>query len=164
MGVIFAKRAAGSILNRGTSAIRIKPDAVSEATKALTKDDIRKLIGSGSIYAIKEKHNVSRRAKLNKKARSEGRRRGIGRRRGTDKARAGTGVWEKKVRSQRRLIKELKLMKKIDTKTFNDFYKHIKGNEYATKATVILHLREQGIVITDEELKSIKEKAAQEYR
>ena len=87
----------------------------------------------------------------------------MGRRRGSNKARVGR-VWEKKVRSQRRLLKELKLMKKIDTKIFNDFYRHIKGNEYATKATLLLHLREQGVNITDEEVKAINEKAGKEYR
>jgi len=164
MGIEFAKRAAAGILDRGESAIRIKPDAVTDASKAITKDDIRRLVKEGKIYAIKEKHNRSRKRKMLKQARKEGRRRGIGRRRGTDKARQGTGVWEKKARSQRRLLRELKAMKKIDTVMFNDFYKHIKGNEYATKAAMLLHLREQGIKITDDEIKAIREKARDEYR
>lgn len=163
MGVRFAKRAAGEMLGRGESSVRIKPDAVNDAAKALTKDDIRKLIEKGSIYAVKEKHNRSRKRAMLKQARKEGRRRGIGRRRGTDKARSGTGVWEKKARSQRRLLKELKLMKKIDTKTFNDFYRRIKGNEYATKAAMLLHLREQGVGITDDEVKAINERVAKDY-
>ncbi len=163
MSVRFAKRIAGSVLDRGLNAVRIKPESVAEAAKALTKDDIRKLIEKGAIYAIPAKHNASRRSKLLKQARSEGRRRGPGRRRGTFKARTGR-TWEKKVRSQRRLLKELKLMKKIDTKTFNDFYSHIKGSQYATKATVILHLREQGVKITDEEIKQINDKVAAEYK
>ena len=164
MGMIFAKRAAAGILGRGESSIRIKPDAVEDASKALTKDDIRRLIEKGGIYAIKEKHNKSRKRAMLRQARKEGRRRGIGRRRGTDKARTGRQVWEKKVRSQRRLLKELKLMKKIDTKTFNAFYARVKGNEYANKATMLLHLREQGVSITEAESKAIKEKAASEYK
>ncbi len=163
MGMRFAKRAAGSIMKRGISSIRIKPASAAEVGKALTKDDIRKLIGSGGIYATEKKHNASRRSKLLKQAREEGRRRGVGRRRGSNKARIGR-VWEKKVRSQRRLLKELKAMKKIDTKMFNDFYKHIKGNEYATKATMLLHLRDQGISITDEDVKALNEKASNEYK
>ncbi len=164
MSIQFAKRAAAQILKRGRSAIRILPGNVSDAEKALTKDDIRRLIEKGSIYAVKEKHNASARSKMLKKARESGRRRGIGRRRGTDKARVGSGVWEKKVRSQRRLLKELKLMKKVDNKTFNEFYKHVKGNQYATKANLLLQLREHGVSITEEEVKAINNKVSLEYK
>ena len=163
MSIQFAKRAAAHILKRGKTAIRILPGSVSDAEKALTKDDIRRLIEKGGMYAIKEKHNASSRSKKLKKARASGRRRGIGRRRGTDKTRIGR-TWEKKVRSQRRLLKELKLMKKIDTKTFNEFYGHVKGNVYATKANLLLQLREQGMNITEEEVKAINDKVSQEYK
>lgn len=163
MSIHFAKRAAAGILKRGKSAIRILPGSVSDAEKALTKDDIRRLIEKGGIYAIKEKHNASSRSKVLKKARAAGRRRGIGRRRGTDKARQGR-LWEKKVRSQRRLLKELKLSNKIGTEIFNQFYKHVKGNQYATKANLLLQLREHGVNITEEEVKAINDKVSQEYK
>jgi large subunit ribosomal protein L19e len=163
MSIKFAKRAASSLLNRGYNSIRIKHESMKEASDALTKEDIRKLISSGVIYATKAKHNLSLKSKMLKKARAEGRRRGAGRRRGTANARSGR-KWEKKVRSQRMLIKELKSMKKIDTKVFNEFYSHIKGNEYATKATVLLHLREQGITVTDDDINKINEKARSRYK
>lgn len=163
MGMNFAKRAAASILQRGQSAIRVKPESALDAAKALTKEDIRKLIQSGSIYAIKAKHNKSEGARLLKKARSEGRSRGPGSRRGTRKRRIGR-VWEKKVRSQRRMLKELKAMDKIDKKTFTLFYRQIKGNQYATKANLLLQLREGGAKITDEDVQKINEKVRSEYK
>lgn len=162
MGVAFAKRAAAQILNRGKTAIRIMPGSVADAEKALTRDDVRKLIEKGSIYATKEKHNASSRSKMLKLARQEGRRRGPGRRRGTANARSGR-TWEKKIRSQRRLLSELREMGKIDSKTFQSFYRHTKGNEYATKANMILHLREIGIEVTDDEIKAINGKIRKEY-
>ena len=55
-------------------------------------------------------------------------------------------------------------MKKIDTKTFNQFYGHVKGNVYATKANLLLQLREQGINITEQEVKAINDKVSQEYK
>lgn len=162
MSTTFAKRAASYILNRGESSIRIKPEAMDDASKALTKDDIRRLIKDGKIFATDEKHNKSTRSKRLRQARAEGRSRGTGRRRGTRKTRVGR-TWEKKVRSQRFLLKELKSMKKIDTHIFNEYYRRIKGNEYANKGTILLHMREQGIKISDDEIKQINDKAKKQY-
>mgnify|MGYP001626234827 CR=1 FL=1 len=83
--------------------------------------------------------------------------------RGTAKARAGR-VWEKKVRSQRLLLKKLKEMKKIDTKTFNRFYALIKGNAFPDKRSLLLHLDEEGIKVNDEELKQINDYIKSQYR
>jgi len=107
----------------------------------LTKDDVRKLIQNGSIYAVKAKHNLSLNSKILKKKREEGRRRGFGRRKGTRKARGGIS-WEKKVRSQRAVLKELKKMGKIDSSNFKKFYLLIKGNAFPDKASLLLHLKE----------------------
>ncbi len=162
MSIRFAKRAGAYVLDRGESAVRIRPDALQDAAKALTKEDIRRLVKEGKIYAIKEKHNKSSRSKKLRVARSEGRSRGPGRRRGTRHARTGR-LWEKKIRSQRRLLKELKSMKKINTTVFHDYYRHIKGNQYANKAQMLLHMREQGIQVSEEELKQINERIRKDY-
>ncbi|MCL4375807.1 hypothetical protein M1394_03340 [Candidatus Marsarchaeota archaeon] len=87
MSIKFAKRAAGQILNRGESSIRINQNSLQDAAKAITKEDVRALISNGGIYAIPAKHNVSMNSKTLRKKRSEGRRRGKGRRRGTSNAR-----------------------------------------------------------------------------
>ena len=163
MGIRFAKRAAAEILGRGVSAIRIRHESASDAAKALTREDIRRMIKDGSIFAIKAKHNLSENSKFLKKARAEGRSRGTGRRRGTSKARSRR-LWAKKVRSQRRLLKELKKMKKVDNAIFTAFYRQIKGGQYATKANLVLQLRERGVGITDDELKAINDKISAEYK
>ncbi len=163
MSIKFAKRAAGQILGRGTTAIRIKKESFTDVSNALTKEDIRKFIASGAIYALKEKHNLSMRSKKLKKLRSEGRRRGVGRRRGTRKARAGR-KWEKKVRSQRVLLNEVRKLGVIDSKNYNMFYMHVKGNAYATKATLLSHMKEAGIKLGDEDIKKINEAIALRYR
>ncbi len=162
MSMKFARRAAAEILNRGESSIRFNKNALEEIKKALTKDDIRRLIQNGSIFAVKPKHNLSLNSKLLKKKREEGRRRGFGRRKGTRKARGGI-TWEKKVRSQRALLKELKKMGKIDNASFKKFYMLIKGNAFPDKASLLLHLRDEGISISDEEKKKIDEALKMRY-
>ncbi len=163
MTIKFTKRAAAEIMGRGLSAIRVKPLSTDEATKAITRDDVRRLIGTGAVYAIPAKHNASTNSKILRRKRSEGRRRGIGMRRGTLKARQGR-VWEKKVRSQRKFIKQLKLMKIIDNRQFNELYGHVKGNMYANKQSLIIHLSDQGIKITEQQMKQINEEIRKQYQ
>ncbi|MGC9156978.1 MAG: 50S ribosomal protein L19e [Candidatus Micrarchaeia archaeon] len=163
MTIKFVKRVASEMLGRGVRAIRIKDSALEEAKKALTKDDVRKLIKEGGVYAEPEKHNLSLHGKLLKVKREKGRKRGYGKRRGTAKARAGR-VWEKKVRSQRLLLKKLKAMKKLDNKTFNKFYALVKGNAFPDKRSLLLHLDEQGVKVSEDELKQINEYIKAQYR
>ncbi|MGC9037214.1 MAG: 50S ribosomal protein L19e [Candidatus Micrarchaeia archaeon] len=163
MTIKFVKRVASEMLGRGVRAIRIKDSALEEAKKALTKDDVRKLIKEGGVYAEPEKHNLSLHGKLLKVKREKGRKRGYGKRRGTAKARAGR-VWEKKVRSQRLLLRKLKAMKKLDNKTFNKFYALVKGNAFPDKRSLLLHLDEQGVKVSEDELKQINEYIKAQYR
>ncbi len=162
MTIAFVKRVASDLMHRGVNSIRIAPASYKEVEEALTRDDVRKLIKSGAVLALKEKHNVSARSKRRRQKRSEGRSRGTGRRRGTRKVRQGVS-WEKKVRSQRALLKKLKAMGRIDRKTFTALYGQVKGNAYADKATLLLHLAERGIRVSDEELKAINEEARKRY-
>ncbi len=162
MGVRFVKRVAGEMLGRGMNSIRIKPTAMENVKKAITREDVKKYIADGSVYAIKQKHNLSLNSKELKIKRSKGRRRGIGKRKGTRHARSGR-EWEKKVRAQRSLLKELKKEKNLDGKTFGRFYKLIKGNAFADKASLLLHLRENNIIVSDEELKRINERIRKRY-
>ena len=140
MSIRFVKRIASDIIGRGESAIRIKPSAMDDAKKA-----------------------ISMNSKILKKKRAEGRRRGPGRRKGSRKARGGIS-WEKRVRAQRMLLKELKNEGKIDTRNFGKFYALIKGNMFPNKASLILHIRDSGIQITDEEIAKVEEAIRNSYR
>ncbi len=163
MTLEFAKRVAAQILNRGESSIRFKADAIPEIGKAITREDIKRLISNGSIIALKKKHNISMNAKITRKKRGEGRRRGVGRRKGSRGAR-GSISWEKKIRSQRMLLAELKRIKKLDSKQFMKFYMLVKGNAFANKASLLLHIKDQRISITDDELKSVDERIRGYYK
>ena len=163
MTLKFAKRVAAQMLNRGESSIRFRVDAIPEIEKAITREDIKKLIGNGSILALKAKHNISMNAKIMRKKREEGRRRGVGRRKGSKGARGGMS-WEKKIRSQRMLLSELKKMKKLDSKQFMKFYMLVKGNSFANKASLLLHVKDEGIILSDEEIRDINEKIKSYYK
>ena len=76
MSIKLTKRIAAIVMDRGESSIRINPTALAEAKKAITREDVRVLIKNGSVYAIKEKKNLSLHGKELKKKRIAGRKRG----------------------------------------------------------------------------------------
>jgi len=163
MSLKFAKRIASQVMKRGGSSIRFKPSAQSDIAKALTREDVKRLIAEGSIIALPAKDNVSARAKILRQKRKEGRKRGPGRRKGTLKARSGTLKWEKKVRSQRMFLNELRSANKLDKKVFRKFYLLVKGNAFKDKASMMLHMKEQGIIVTEAELAKINENIKKSY-
>jgi large subunit ribosomal protein L19e len=157
MSVKFTKRVASELLNRGENAIRMRPDAMEEIGKAITRDDVRRLIKDGSVMALKTKHE------LYPKVHEEKRKRGHGKRKGSANARRGR-TWEKKVRSQRLVLRRLKDIKKIDNVMFKRYYLLIKGNAFADKRSLLLHLSDDGIKLSEEELKKLNEYSKAMYR
>lgn len=155
MSISLTKRIAARELGRGESKVRIKTDAVADAKRALTADDVRAMIGSGKIYAIKEKSNMSFRAKVVRAKKAMGRRRGPGSRRGTVKARQSVD-YKKRVRGQRRVLSALKSDRSIDNPTFKRFYRLVKGGSFASKGSLISHIRSTGIEISEERAKQLR--------
>lgn len=157
MSIKFTKKVASELLGRGKSAVRIRPQSMDDIKKAITRDDVRKLVKDGAIFALKP------RSELHKKRVQEGRKRGTGKRKGSANARQGR-KWEKKVRSQRMLLKRLKLMGKVDNTTFKRYYLLVKGNAFADKRSLLLHLSDDGIKVSDDELKQVNEYVKSTYR
>ena len=157
MSIKFTKKVAAEVLGRGQSALRIKPASLEDIKKAITRDDVRKLVKDGAIFALKPK------SELHKKSANEHRKRGPGKRKGSAKARLGR-KWEKKVRSQRILLKRLKLMGKVDNTAFKRYYLLVKGNAFPDKRSLLLHLSDEGIKVSDEELKQVNDYVKSTYK
>lgn len=154
MSIKLTRRVAAELLGSGERAVRILPSALEEAKKAITRDDVRRLIKDGSVYKAKRAEH---------KTKKEKRKKGTGKKKGTAKARQGR-QWERRIRAQRRLLQRLKAMGKIDTKTFNKYYLLAKGNIFADKRSLLLHLSDEGVKVSDEELKQIDEYVRGLYR
>jgi large subunit ribosomal protein L19e len=163
MTIEFTKRIAAELLKRGESKVRINTLALEKASKAMTREDVKRLIQDGSVYALKEKHNLSLSSKKLKLRRAKGRSRGQGRRKGSDKARQGR-TWEKKVRSQRLFLKQLKLTGKIDKAAFRKYYMLIKGNSFTDKASLLRRLEEEGTKVSPEEVTAMNDTIGKMYK
>lgn len=129
MNLKLQRRIAAKLLKAGESRIWIDPKKLEEVSKAITKEDIRKLIELGVIKAKKKKGVSTYRAKKLKIQRKKGRRRGHGKRKGSRKARTKKKrMWINTIRPLRRLLKSLKVGGKITPKIYRELYLKAKGN------------------------------------
>ncbi|MDE1833512.1 MAG: 50S ribosomal protein L19e [Candidatus Micrarchaeota archaeon] len=155
MSIKLTRRIAAELLKRGESSVRIKDNAIQDAKKAITREDVRVLVKSGAVYATEAKHNLSLYSKELNDKRSQGRKRGPGRRKGSRKARGGVD-YKKKIRAQRRLLAALKTEKAIDNETFKSLYRLVKGGNFQSKISLLGHIRSRGVSITDEQLNKLR--------
>ncbi len=132
MSIKLTRRIAAELLKRGESKVRIKPDAIEDAKKAITREDVRALIKSGSVYALKEKHNMSLYSKDAQGEEEQGQEEGSGKEEGNRKAQAGLD-YKKKIRGQRRVLEALKTEKHIDNVAFKKYYALVKGGNFAAR-------------------------------
>ncbi|MBT3303765.1 50S ribosomal protein L19e [Candidatus Woesearchaeota archaeon] len=141
------KRIAAKVMKCSPKRIKLDPTKLEEIKEAITKHDVKLLLGTKAIKT-KQKKGVSR-ARANKalKQKRKGLRKGHGSRKGTLNARAKTKrTWINKIRKQRALIKRLYENKKIDTTTYRELYKKSKGNFFRSARHIKVYLEEHGIL------------------
>ena len=131
-----ARELAAGIMKCGENRIYLSPDGLTRIAEAMTKDDIRQLIAE---RVVKKRIAVDQsrgRARIQKAQRQKGRRRGKGKRTGTKKVRGEQrNTWINKVRSQRRMLKELRKTnpEAVAAKGYGKTYRRIKGNNFKGK-------------------------------
>ncbi len=155
MSIKLTKRIAAEVMKRGVSAVRISDAALEDAKKAITREDVKALVKSGKVYAVKEKEQLSLHGKDLKARRDRGRGRGPGKRKGKMKARQGI-PYQGRVRSQRRILKELKDSSAIDNAIFSRYYRLVKGGTFQTKISLINHIKSSGVKISDEDVAKLR--------
>jgi large subunit ribosomal protein L19e len=130
------KKLAAKVLKVGPKRIYIDPAQATRAREAMTKEDVRGLI---SERIIKKRHTFGKsraRARALAAKRKKGRKRGRGKRTGTKDARMEKkSNWIKRVRAQRRMLRELRKSspKAVEEKDYRDIYMKIKGNYFKGK-------------------------------
>lgn len=134
------KRLAAKILKCGENRVWVNPDYIDEIASSVQADDIREFIEEGWIKAkpIKGTSRVRARARLEQKR--KGRRKGHGKRAGTANARnPRKNRWMRTIRSQRRVLKELREDETIEPSQYRRYYLKAKGGSYRS----IAHMRSQ---------------------
>ena len=134
------KRLAAKILGCGVHRVWINSDYIDMVASAVQTEDIREFIDQGIIKAkpVKGTSRVRARARLAQKR--KGRRKGQGTRAGTANARnPRKNRWMRTIRSQRRVLKELREDETIDPSQYRRYYLKAKGGSYRS----IAHMRSQ---------------------
>ncbi len=137
MNVLPQKKIAAKILKCGRSRVWIDPASTAKVKKAITRRDIRNLIKGGIIKKLPKKERQRRLEKSRK---------GIGSRKGSLAAKIGKKtLWIRAVRSQRRMLKEMKLSELIEPRTYRKVYRMVKGGVFRNKQHMLSYLKEHGL-------------------
>ncbi len=139
------KKLAKKVLKAGISRVKIKSD--EEVEKALTREDIRRLIRKGLIWKEQKKGQSKVNSKKILKQKRKGRRKGHGSRKGRKKARTPKKEqWMKNIRALRKVLKELRDSEKIEKKDYRKVYLMAKGGAFKTKKHLLTYLKENELI------------------
>lgn len=147
MKVNNQKRIAAEVLKCGANRVWFDDSRLDEIKEAITKSDIRRLVGDKAIKAkpLKNKSRFSARKILKQKR--KGRRKGSGKRKGKRTARLpDKKVWMIKVRLQRAFIKELRDKDIISPANYGILYKKVKGGFFRSKRHIKLYITENKLI------------------
>jgi large subunit ribosomal protein L19e len=143
MNLKAKKQVAARTLKCSPKRVKFDIAGLKDVEEAITRGDIRNLVGSKLI--VKEQKKGSSRARARKilVQKRKGRQAGAGSRKGTHGARVRPKkVWMAKVRLQRAFIKELKNKDLIEQKVYSNLYSKVKGGYFRNKRHIKLYLEE----------------------
>jgi large subunit ribosomal protein L19e len=137
------KKVSAKILKVGKNKIWFDKSKLTEIKEAITKADIRALVGQNIIQKRPDRGTSRVRARKRIIQRRKGRQKGPGSRKGKKTARLSKkDAWMIKVRSQRNFIKELKASTIIAVSTYRNLYSKVKGGYFRNKRHIKLYLTE----------------------
>ena len=147
MQLTLQKRMAGSVMGCSPKRVWFDEENLEQIKEAITKVDIKSLIKKG-IIAEKPEKGVSRgRARALQKKKSKGQRKGLGSRKGKKTARTKKKeTWMNKIRSQREIIKKLKLSNQIKPSDYRKLYSKTKSGFFRNKRHLKLYIEEHKLI------------------
>jgi large subunit ribosomal protein L19e len=150
MDFSYQRRLAAEILGVGENRIRFDPAALDKVEAAITREEVKKLIDEGIIYAVQERRNSRGRIREFHEERKEGRHRGYGRRKGEKGARADPKTqWMNRIRKLRAFLKWLRDHGIIDRRTYRMLYRKAKGGAFDSLVSLKRYMKEHGLLPQD---------------
>jgi large subunit ribosomal protein L19e len=125
------RRVAASILGCGIHRVWMDPERLGDIQNAISREDIRGLIGDGAIKANQVRGNSRGRAREKMAKRSYGHCKGPGRRRGAAGARnPRKRQWIQKIRGIRKALVSLRESGEIDPHMYRMLYRKAAGGQF----------------------------------
>lgn len=141
MSLKSQRRVAAEILKIGQNRVWIDPEKIDEVEVAITREEIRRLIHEKAIRKLPEK-GVSRvRARILHEKKKIGKRRGYGSRKGAGGARMPSKeAWMKKIRAQRKRLRELRGRHAITESIYRQLYVMAKSGAFRSVSDMERHI------------------------
>ncbi|MFP4523760.1 MAG: 50S ribosomal protein L19e [Candidatus Woesearchaeota archaeon] len=141
------KRIAAALLKVSPKRVKLDPTRAPDLKEAITKTDLRGLVGDGAIKKVQKKGSSRSRTNKLLRQKSKGQRKGPGHRKGKQTTHTPKkDTWMAKIRAQRGFLQELREKGLIDRKTFSDLYKKAKGGFFRSKKHIKLYIDEHRLV------------------
>ena len=146
MNLKSQRRMAADILKVGETRVWIDPERGDEVELAITREEIRRLIREEAIRKV-PKRGVSRaRARVVHEKRKQGKRRGSGSRTGPQGARTPRKeVWMKKIRAQRKRLRELKDRHAITESVYRRLYVLAKSGSFRSVSDLERYIADRNL-------------------
>lgn len=140
------RRMAAEILKVGESRVWIDPEKADEVEMAITREEIRKLIHE-KVIRKKPERGISRyRARILSEKKKKGKRRGPGCRSGSENARSPSKeAWMKRIRAQRRRLRELKDKRIITENVYRKLYQIAKSGGFRSVSDIDRYIEAHGL-------------------
>jgi large subunit ribosomal protein L19e len=125
------KRLAADVLDVGENRVWFDPESQGDIAEAITREEIRELVQSGTIQAEDAKGNSRGRARERDEKRSYGHQKGPGKRRGTAGGRQNEREdWQASIRAQREFLREQRDAGELTPAQYRDAYGQASGGEF----------------------------------
>lgn len=145
------KRIAAQVLKVGEGRVRIDPEATSDVSEAITREDIRSLIKEGAIKKLQKKGSSRGRARVRAIQKSKGRRKGHGSRKGAKGAIVSRKRrWITKIRALRKRLKELRADGSVDKTTYRKLYNKANGGDFRNVAHLNDYITANALLLKEE--------------
>jgi large subunit ribosomal protein L19e len=146
MKLSVQKRLAANVLKCSPKRVSLAPNRSADIKEAITRSDIKNLIGEGLIVKHQEKGVSRARAKKRADQRRKGLQRGPGKRKGKKTAIVPRKTaWMAKIRTQRVFLKELKDNNVIEQKDYVSLYRKAKGGFFRNKRHIKIYAEEHNM-------------------
>ena len=138
----FQKRLAADLLKCGIHRVKLNPEKLEEISEAITREEIRQLIKDGAIEK-KKKKGVSR-ARVRARKRKK---RGAGSRKGGKYSRLSRKEqWMRRVRAQRKRLRELRDRGLVTKTVYRKIYRMVKAGAFKSVAAMMEYLEQNKLI------------------
>ena len=146
MSLKSQRRMAAKILKIGENRVWIDPERADEVELAITREEIRRLIHEKAIRKIPEKGVSRARARVIHEKKKKGKRRGAGSRTGSHGARVPKKeAWMKKIRAQRKRLRELKERHAITETVYRRLYVLAKSGSFRSVSDLERYIEDRSL-------------------